>query len=70
LAFLTVFHIVLNEKKVKRIVDAYRVIVPELLRVLAAADGPVEELEKAIKKFLSDAEKTAFDVAADLDDEK
>ena len=62
----------LAKKKVKsdEIVNSYRVIVPELLRVLAAADGPVGELENAIKKFLSDAEKTAFDIAADLDDEE
>jgi hypothetical protein len=62
----------LAKKKVKsdEIVNAYRVIVPELLRVLAAANGPVEELENAIKKFLSDAEKKAFDIAADLDDEE
>lgn len=62
----------LAKKKVKsdEIVNAYRVIVPELLRVLAAANGPVGELDKAIKKFLSDAEQTAFDIAADLDDEE
>lgn len=62
----------LTKKKVKsdEIVNSYRVIVPELLRVLAAADGPVGELENAIKKFLSDAEKTAFDIAADLDEEE
>lgn len=62
----------LAKKKAKsdEIVDAYRVIIPDLLRVLAASDGPVGELERAIKKFLSDAEKTAFDVAADLDDEE
>lgn len=62
----------LAKKKVKldEIVDAYRVIVPELLRVLAASEGPVGELEKANKKFLSDAEKMAFDIAADLDDEE
>lgn len=62
----------LAKKKVKldEIVDAYRVIVPELLRVLAASEGPVGELENANKKFLSDAEKMAFDIAADLDDEE
>jgi hypothetical protein len=62
----------LAKKKVKsdEIVEAYRVVVPDLLRVLASADGPIGELEKAIKKCLSDAEKTAFDVAADLDDEQ
>jgi hypothetical protein len=59
-----------KKNKSDEIVDAYRVIVPELLRVLAAAEGPVGELEKALKKFLSDAEKTAFDNAADLDNEE
>jgi hypothetical protein len=59
-----------KKNKSDEIVDAYRVIVPELLRVLAAAEGPVGELEKAIKKFLSDAEKTAFDNAVDLDNEE
>lgn len=62
----------LAKKKVKsdEIVDTYRDIVPKLLCVLAASDGPVDELEKGLKKFLSDVEKTAFDVAADLDDEE
>jgi len=62
----------LAKKKVKsdEIVEAYRIIVPDLLRVLATSDGPVGELENGIKKILSDAEKTAFDVAADLDDEQ
>jgi hypothetical protein len=59
-----------KKNKSDEIVDAYRDIVPELLRVLAAAEGPVGELEKALKKFLSDAEKTAFDNAADLDNEE
>lgn len=62
----------LTKKKSKsdEIVNAYRVIVPELLRVLAASDGPVGDLEKGIKTFLSEAEKKAFDIAADLDDEE